>query len=57
MRENSDGQKEDIARENLIKRIKEMKFFSLEITEYKVKKADWLKYVCWNPTVPDIIKK
>lgn len=34
-----------------------MNFFSLDESTYKVKKADWLKYVCWNPTVPDILKR
>lgn len=37
----------DHARQNLIRRIKEMKIFSLEETNYKLKRADWLKYVCW----------
>ena len=34
-----------------------MSFFSLDESTYKVKKADWLQYVCWIPSVPDIIKK
>ena len=53
----ADGQKEDVARENLKRRIKEMNFFSLDVSTYKVKKADWLQYVCWNPVVSDLIKK
>ena len=34
-----------------------MNFFSLDESTYKVKKADWLQYVCWSPSVPDILKK
>lgn len=48
---------EDIARTNLIRRIKEMRFFSLNETDYSLKRADWLKYVCWEPCVPEIIQK
>ena len=51
------AQKEDVARENLKRRIKEMNFFSLEESNFKVKKADWLEYVCWIPTVQDILIK
>ena len=34
-----------------------MNFFSLDESNFKVKKADWLQYVCWNPSIPDIQKK
>lgn len=47
----------DQARTNLIRRIKEMKFFSLDETDYKLQKADWLDYVCWQPAVDSEVKK
>ena len=51
------GEQDDFARINLIRRIKEMKFFSLDETDYKLKKSDWLQYVCWLPNVSDCIKR
>jgi hypothetical protein len=48
---------EDVARANLIRRIKEMNFFSLDVTEYKLKKADWLRYVCWQPSITEVVKR
>ena len=47
----------DHARANLIRRIKEMKFFSLEETDYQLKKADWLQYVCWQANISDFVKR
>ena len=54
--QNADEQN-DHTRANLIRRIKEMKFFSLDETDYKLKKADWLKYVCWLPSISDEVKR
>jgi len=34
-----------------------MKFFSLDETDYKLKKADWLRYVCWQPTISEEVKR
>ena len=51
------GPAEDIARMNLIRRIKEMEFFTLDETQCKLKRADWLQYVCWQPAVDDVIKR
>lgn len=34
-----------------------MNFFSLDVTEYKLKKADWLQYVCWKPTISDVVMR
>lgn len=48
---------QDHARNNLIRRIKEMKIFSLDETDYKLVKADWLPYVCWQPSISDFVKK
>ena len=48
---------DDFAKANLIRRIKEMKFFSLDETDYKLKKSDWLQYVCWLPNVSDTVKR
>jgi len=47
----------DHARTNLIRRIKEMKFFSLDETDHKLKQADWLQYVCWQPAVGEEVKR
>ena len=48
---------EDLARQNLLRRIKEMRLFTLDEPDYKLKSADWLKYVCWQPHVHDEIKR
>jgi hypothetical protein len=53
----SAGEKGDHARANLIRRIREMKFFSLDETDYKLKRADWLQYVCWQPSVSAEVKR
>ena len=45
--DNGQAQAEDIARANLVRRIKEMEFFTLDETQCKLKRADWLPYVCW----------
>lgn len=34
-----------------------MNFFSLDVTEYKLKKADWLEYVCWQPTISEVVMR
>lgn len=34
-----------------------MKFFSLDETEYKLQRADWLRYVCWQPAVSETLKR
>lgn len=34
-----------------------MKFFSLDETEYKLQRADWLRYVCWQPTISEVLKR
>lgn len=34
-----------------------MKFFSLDETDYKLLKADWLPYICWEPIVNQCIKR
>lgn len=51
------GDEDDFSKANLIRRIKEMKFFSLDETDYKLKKSDWLQYVCWLPNVSDTVKR
>ena len=48
---------QDHARINLIRRIKEMKIFSLDETDFKLVKADWLHYICWQPCISDYVKK
>lgn len=40
----------------MIRRIKEMRFFSLDDTQYQLKRADWLRFVCWQPAVAEILK-
>jgi len=44
---------EEVARNNLIRRVKDMRFFSLDPTQCKLKNADWLNYVCWLPNVSE----
>jgi len=34
-----------------------MNFFTLDVTEYKLKKADWLRYVCWEPYISEVVKR
>lgn len=34
-----------------------MRFFSLNETEYQLRKADWLKFVCWEPLVSEILQR
>jgi hypothetical protein len=34
-----------------------MKFFSLDETDYKLQKADWLDYVCWQAEVGSEVKR
>jgi hypothetical protein len=34
-----------------------MKLFSLDETDYRLKTADWLQYVCWMPVVNEDVKK
>jgi hypothetical protein len=48
---------EEIARENLIRRIKDLRFFSLDATDTMLKTADWLPYVCWQAEVPEILAR
>jgi len=42
---------------NLVRRIKEMEFFTLDETQCKLKRADWLQHVCWLPAVDDAVKR
>jgi len=42
---------------NLVRRIKEMEFFTLDETQCKLKRADWLQHVCWLPAVDDVVKR
>lgn len=51
------GPSGDVARANLISRMKELAFFSLEESECKLKRADWLPYVCWQPAVAEVVKR
>lgn len=55
--ENSPDNDANQARNNLIRRIREMKFFSLDETDYKLVRADWLKYICWEPCISDFVKR
>lgn len=34
-----------------------MRFFSLDATDKVLKDADWLRYICWQPVVPEIIAR
>jgi hypothetical protein len=43
--------KDEFTRHNLIKKLKQIEFFSLEESAVKIRRADWLDYVCWQPTV------
>lgn len=47
----NDLNKDEFIRHNLIKKLKQIEFFSLEESAVKMRKADWLDYVCWQPTV------
>ena len=34
-----------------------MEFFTLDETQCKLKKADWLRYVCWQPAVDEVVQR
>jgi len=53
----SEGDGDDSSKTNLIRRIREMKFFSLDETDFKITQANWLEYVCWQPSVHDSVKR
>lgn len=53
----SNGDLGDLSKVNLVRRIKEMKFFSLDETAYKLRRADWLHLVCWQPAVSESVKR
>jgi hypothetical protein len=38
-----------------VRRIKELKFFSLDETSFSLKKADWLQYICWFPMISEFL--
>jgi hypothetical protein len=43
--------KDQFIRHNLIRKLKTIEFFSLDETDVRLRRADWLEYVCWQPSV------
>lgn len=41
----------------MIRKIKTIEFFSLNETPVKIRRADWLEYVCWEPNVSTFVQK
>ena len=39
--------KDQFIRHNLIRKLKTIEFFSLDETDVRLRRADWLEYVCW----------
>ena len=39
--------KDQFTRHNLLRKLRQIEFFSLEESEVKMRRADWLEYVCW----------
>ena len=48
---------EEFAKQNLKRKIKTLEFFSLNELGTKLRDADWLEYVCFEPDVPEQIQK
>jgi len=48
---------EEFARLDLLKRIRTIEFFTLDETTVRLRKADWLDYVCFTPTVTEDLKQ
>ena len=48
---------EEFTKQNLKRKIKTLEFFSLNDLGVKLRDADWLEYVCFEPDVPDLIQK
>lgn len=48
---------EEYARVDLIKKIKAIEFFTLDEVKTKLRRADWLEYVCFTANVPEILKQ
>jgi hypothetical protein len=49
---NSDAlSQEEYARQDLLKKIRGIEFFSLDETKVKLRQADWLEYVAFEPNV------
>jgi len=43
--------KDQFLRYNLVRKLKTIEFFSLNESETRVRRADWLDLVCWNPNI------
>ena len=48
---------EELAKQSLRRKIQTIEFFSLNEYNTKLRKADWLEYVCFEPTVSDTIMR
>ena len=48
---------EEFAKQNLKRKIKTLEFFSLNELGTKLRDADWLEYVCFEPDVPDLVQQ
>jgi hypothetical protein len=42
---------DQFTRHNLLRKLKQIEFFSLEESQIKMRRADWLDYICWQPVV------
>lgn len=43
--------KDQFTRHNLLRKLRQIEFFTLEESEVRMRKADWLEYVCWQPAI------
>ena len=47
----------DFSEQNLLRKIKTIEFFSLNEVKVKMRHADWLEYVCFEPNISETIKQ
>jgi|DEB0MinimDraft_10_1074344.scaffolds.fasta_scaffold477433_1 hypothetical protein len=43
--------KDQYIRHNLLRKLRQIEFFTMEESEERLRRADWLEYVCWQPHV------
>ena len=49
--------KDQFTRHNLLRKLRRIEFFTLEESSVRIRRADWLEYVCWTPQVSTYVQR
>ena len=48
---------EEFSKQTMLRRLRTIEFFTLDVHQQKLRKADWLAYVCFEPNINDSIAR